>query len=260
VSSADDVQETQASNMPPPSETLTQLGSPGRPQASLQKSQEDPLIIELGPVEARQRQVDVPEARQVVTLGRPGNPLWLRLWWRAMLRIVAQVAEHPDLEVAGLLVGTVRTEANRVVTLVWDVAHATQLPATPIEVTMTHEAWQEAIEQVWSRDDGGEVVGWYHSHPGFGVFMSTADRFIASHFFAQPGYVSLVYDNKRREVGAYCWYGGQLRDMNGLELALGREASNTAWQRLRYARRRSLLANVAVWLQMACGGWSKLRR
>jgi len=32
-----------------------------------------------------------------------------------------------------------------------------------------------------------KIVGWYHSHPGFGIFLSEYDLFIHRNFFTAPG-------------------------------------------------------------------------
>ena len=42
------------------------------------------------------------------------------------------------------------------------------------------------------------IVGWYHTHPGFGIFLSGMDLFIQDHFFNLPWQVAFVYDPLRR--------------------------------------------------------------
>lgn len=221
--------------------TASRESAPG--QDEVLREEED-LDIELGPIEVRKAPlVSCPDAGQVVMLGSPGRPWAVRLWWSAMARIMAQADEHRDCEVVGLLVGAAPRD-NRPRTLIWDVAFGRELPASPVEVTMSHEAWQEALDQVSRREDGAGVVGWYHSHPGFGVFLSRADRFIVEHFFGAPGQVSLVYDNKRLEVGAFCRHRGRTREFSGIELALAGEATDLDWRRLRYSVKRGLLRRV----------------
>lgn len=235
-------------------------GVPGaQPRREASDAVDDELEIELGPVEVTDCPASPPDPGTIVALGRPGRPWLVRLWWPALMKVLAHAAERPDTEVAGLLVGCVRNAGGRVGTLIWDAVVAGELPASAVEVTMTHEAWRECMEQVWRREDGAGVVGWYHSHPGFGVFMSGADRFIAEHFFGQPGHVSLVYDNRRRQVGVFCRYRDRVRAFQGVQLALARQAADPSWRGLRYSTgERGPLQRLAAWLLRRPGACSLL--
>jgi hypothetical protein len=73
------------------------------------------------------------------------------------------------------------------------------------------------------------IVGWYHSHPGFGVFLSDHDTFIHNNFFSSPQQVAWVYDPHSDEEGCFGWDGDRLKrlpridvvDSRGGELAGG---------------------------------------
>jgi hypothetical protein len=56
---------------------------------------------------------------------------------------------------------------------------------------------------------GKKIVGWYHSHPDFGVFLSDMDMFIHRHFFNLPWQVAHVYDPIRKEEGVFVWRSGE---------------------------------------------------
>ena len=47
------------------------------------------------------------------------------------------------------------------------------------------------------------IVGWYHSHPNIGVFMSGTDMRTQRAFFYHPWCVSIVYDPIRNEIGCF---------------------------------------------------------
>ena len=64
-------------------------------------------------------------------------------------------------------------------------------PATPI---FTQETWTRIHEEKDARYPDHKIVGWYHSHPGFGVFLSDHDLFIHKNFFSQPGQLAWVFD------------------------------------------------------------------
>jgi proteasome lid subunit RPN8/RPN11 len=76
-------------------------------------------------------------------------------------------------------------------------------------VTFTQDAW-EAIYRVKDEFYSDErIVGWYHSHPGFGVFLSDHDLFIQKNFFSSPGQVAWVYDPHTDEEGCFGWVAGE---------------------------------------------------
>jgi hypothetical protein len=45
------------------------------------------------------------------------------------------------------------------------------------------------------------LVGWYHSHPNFGVFLSDHDQFIQKNFFKENGKITIVIDPIRGKKG-----------------------------------------------------------
>jgi hypothetical protein len=53
------------------------------------------------------------------------------------------------------------------------------------------------------------IVGWYHSHPDFGIFLSDRDRFIQEHFFSGAGQVAYVVDPVRKAEGLFTWQKGK---------------------------------------------------
>jgi proteasome lid subunit RPN8/RPN11 len=77
-------------------------------------------------------------------------------------------------------------------------------------VTFTQDTW-EHIYQVKDKEyPDHRIVGWYHSHPGFGVFLSDHDSFIHKNFFSSPGQVAWVFDPHSDEEGCFGWVSGRL--------------------------------------------------
>lgn len=86
----------------------------------------------------------------------------------------------------------------------------------------THQTWSSLNRELSSRFPDECVVGWHHTHPGLGVFLSAYDRFIHSHFFSQPWQVALVVDPRAGEFGFYQWAEGQLVDCGFILYSDGR--------------------------------------
>lgn len=147
------------------------------------------------------------------------------------LRISADVAReirqhahsNSKTEVCGVLVGTESDGVTTVDACISGV-NATQAGT---HVTFTQDTW-EHIYKIKDRDFPNErIVGWYHSHPGFGVFLSDHDTFIHKNFFSSPQQVAWVYDPHSDEEGCFGWCGENLErlaqfafvDSKGGELA-----------------------------------------
>jgi hypothetical protein len=60
------------------------------------------------------------------------------------------------------------------------------------------------------------ILGWYHTHPGFGIFLSDMDMFIHGNFFNLPWQVALVYDPHSGEEGLFLWKDGSTERDNYL--------------------------------------------
>jgi len=79
--------------------------------------------------------------------------------------------------------------------------------ATDIRVAIQKSEWKD----VWRRlsvSAESRIIGWYHSHPGHGVFLSATDRATQSLWFAQEWKVAIVVDPIRDEYQAFTGAGG----------------------------------------------------
>src|SRR5947209_9921098 len=143
--------------------------------------------------------------------------------------VVRQIRQHArscsKTEVCGVLIGRENGK--------WAVIEACiagiNAAQAGTHVTFTQDTWQH-IYQIKDRDyPDHRIVGWYHSHPGFGVFLSDHDTFIHKNFFSSPQQVAWVYDQHSDEEGCFGWVGPRLKrlarinvvDARGGELAGG---------------------------------------
>ena len=133
---------------------------------------------------------------------------------QANLRIRAEVARQirqharssPKAEVCGVMIGEIEGGAADVQACISGV-NAAQGGA---HVTFTQDTW-EHIYKIKDRDfPNSRIVGWYHSHPGFGIFLSDHDAFIHKNFFSAPEQVAWVVDPHTDEEGCFGWRGSNL--------------------------------------------------
>jgi proteasome lid subunit RPN8/RPN11 len=135
--------------------------------------------------------------------------------FQAVIRqsVLNQIHRHgkssDDIEVCGVLVGSVFHDSAGPwlhVQHAIEGNHATQRAA---QVTFTAETWTH-IQSIMDRQYPElRILGWYHTHPGFGIFLSDMDVFIQENFFPEPWQVALVYDPKAKEEGVFLWKGGK---------------------------------------------------
>jgi proteasome lid subunit RPN8/RPN11 len=125
---------------------------------------------------------------------------------------VCQADAHPDVEVGGICLGFVfqSLEDSRLLVRVEEVIKAEHTVAGGAYLTFTHETWQKLIDVHWHDFPDMRVVGWYHSHPGFGVFLSSMDRFIHDNFFAASWNVAVVIDPLQKQVGVFARHAERL--------------------------------------------------
>ena len=114
-----------------------------------------------------------------------------------------------DVEVGGVLVGRpVTSETGKPYLLVEAGIPALAAESRQTNITFTAEAWTH-IHQMIDRDHpGAAIVGWYHTHPSFGIFLSEMDLFIQHHFFDLPHQVAIVIDPVANTHGCFIWRSG----------------------------------------------------
>jgi proteasome lid subunit RPN8/RPN11 len=83
-------------------------------------------------------------------------------------------------------------------------------------VTFTQDTWEHIYKIKDQQFPDDKIVGWYHSHPGFGVFLSEHDLFIQENFFSSPQQVAWVYDPHTDEEGCFGWVGGKIEKLSGV--------------------------------------------
>jgi proteasome lid subunit RPN8/RPN11 len=85
-------------------------------------------------------------------------------------------------------------------------------------VTFTQDTWEHIYKIKDKEFPDQRIVGWYHSHPGFGVFLSDHDTFIHKNFFSSALQVAWVYDPHSDEEGCFGWAGERLERLSEIHV------------------------------------------
>lgn len=70
-------------------------------------------------------------------------------------------------------------------------------------LTFTHETWDQISETLEKDIPGKIILGWFHSHPGHTVFLSSYDLFIQDNFFNLEYMTAYVFDPVINERGFF---------------------------------------------------------
>lgn len=132
--------------------------------------------------------------------------------------VLRQIRQHAransKTEVCGVLIGE-ETPSGLKITARIPGLNAAQAGTY---VTFTQDTW-EHIYKIKDKDYPDErIVGWYHSHPGFGVFLSDHDTFIHKNFFSAALQVAWVYDPHSDEEGCFGWCGERLERLEEIHI------------------------------------------
>ena len=71
--------------------------------------------------------------------------------------------------------------------------------ATSVSVRFAREAFAQLAEKLKRHGGKKMVVGWLHSHPGYGCFLSGTDVGTQERYFTEPFHVAIVVDPFKRE-------------------------------------------------------------
>ncbi len=115
-----------------------------------------------------------------------------------------------DHEVGGVLIGEVRVDpmCPRPYIVVQDILPALYTDSSQTHVTFTQNTLVHLNRELEEHFPGKRIVGWYHTHPRLGVFLSSHDTWLHRNFFSDPTHVALVVDPYFRHAGFFCWQTG----------------------------------------------------
>jgi len=123
--------------------------------------------------------------------------------------VLTEIERHgrttPDVEVCGVLVGSIYQDDVGPYLVVEASIRGTHATSQAAQVTFTAETWNFIHTRLEAEHPEQRIVGWYHTHPGFGIFLSEMDLFIHRNFFDLPYQVAYVFDPLRHEAGLFEW-------------------------------------------------------
>ncbi len=148
---------------------------------------------------------------------------------------IAQLQEHAasntSVELGGVLLGYAYRNEQRVFVEVQAAIPVQTADHGPIHFTFTADSWSQVHKDRAIRYPALNIIGWFHTHPGLGVFYSGDDVVVHKAAFTMPWHVGLVVDPLTRQAALFGWEAGQIRSLPGLlELTEGNGTTVLPWR------------------------------
>ncbi|TJX14960.1 LysM peptidoglycan-binding domain-containing protein [Tissierella creatinini] len=149
-------------------------------------------------------------------------------------------------ELGGILIGEYSEELGKTNVIISDYIVAKYTDASKSTLTFTHESWDYINAERSSKFPDKKIVGWHHTHPNHGIFLSSYDMFIHENFFDLPFQVALVVDPIQDTNGFFQWKDGKVQKQEGYRVydELNKKISVEAYQ----SSHREKDSKVSPWL------------
>ncbi len=167
--------------------------------------------IEFGQVEHREPESHLrpDHDRQFAVVGcgeidKSDLPIFVNL--DVMRDMEGHARTNMHVELGGVLLGgKFVDEQGQSFVVVREALRAEHYEATRGSFKFTHDTWAQITRDREQFPDDLHLVGWYHTHPDWGVFLSGMDMFICDNFFNDSLDVALVIDPCRGDRGWFFW-------------------------------------------------------
>lgn len=118
-------------------------------------------------------------------------------------------------ESGGVLLGKVIEEFGKTNIVIYAFIEAKYCEGTPTTLKFTHETWEYIHKEADKKYPDLKILGWIHTHPNFGIFLSEYDKFIQQNFFSEDNQIAYVVDPIQHIEGFYFWINGKIERCKG---------------------------------------------
>ena len=118
-------------------------------------------------------------------------------------------------ESGGVILGKVIEEFGKTNIVIYAFIEAKYNEGTPTTLKFTHETWKYIHKEADKKYPNLKILGWIHTHPNFGIFLSEYDKFIQQNFFSEENQIAYVVDPIQNIEGFYFWINGKIERCNG---------------------------------------------
>ena len=114
-----------------------------------------------------------------------------------------------------ILLGDFHEELGKTFVVISNYIEARYTDASASTLTFTHETWDYVHREQDQKYPDKKIVGWQHTHPNYGIFLSNYDLFIHEYFFNLPFQLAYVIDPIQNLRGFFQWKHGKIEKLSG---------------------------------------------
>ncbi len=124
-------------------------------------------------------------------------------------------ASDTSKELGSIIIGDYSNELGKTHVLISEYIEAKYTDASASTLTFTHETWDYVHAEHEQRYPNKRIIGWQHTHPNYGIFLSNYDLFIQENFFNLPFQIAYVIDPVQNLRGFFQWKNGKIEKLKG---------------------------------------------
>jgi proteasome lid subunit RPN8/RPN11 len=124
-------------------------------------------------------------------------------------------ASDTEHELGSVLIGKFSDVLGKTSVVISNYIEAKYTDSSASTLTFTHESWEYIHREHEEKYSDEKILGWQHTHPGYGIFLSNYDMFIQENFFNLPFQVAYVIDPKQGTRGFFQWKNGEVQKLKG---------------------------------------------
>lgn len=124
-------------------------------------------------------------------------------------------SKNLEKEVGNILIGNTVKFLDKEVIIISDSIEAKYTDSSAASLTFTHRSWDYIHKIRDKKFSNSKIVGWQHTHPNYGIFLSSYDIFIQENFFSLPFQLAYVIDPVQNERGFFAWRNNKIEKVNG---------------------------------------------
>lgn len=119
-------------------------------------------------------------------------------------------ASDTSKELGSIIIGDYSNELGKTHVVISEYIEAKYTDASASTLTFTHETWDYVHAEHERRYPNKRIIGWQHTHPNYGIFLSNYDLFIQENFFNLPFQIAYVIDPIQNLWGFFQWKNGKI--------------------------------------------------
>ena len=124
-------------------------------------------------------------------------------------------SSNTDKELGSILIGSYAEELGKTHVVISQWIEAKYTDASAATLTFTHDSWDYIHKEHEKRYPEDKIIGWQHTHPNYGIFLSNYDMFIQENFFNMPFQIAYVIDPVQNLRGFFQWKNGKIQKLKG---------------------------------------------